>query len=165
MRNRVVLLAIIAAGFALIGWAVFGRETDEEALRRRLVEMSTALEINPTEGLVVRGLRLKRDLPDYLVEEAKFHVPQAGGDMTRTEVIASATAAQTRWPSARIGWSGVDVTLDGRGGARVVGTAELTRDGDVGPRTTPRKVTMDWVKKDGEWMVRTLDVGEAADDE
>lgn len=158
MRNRAVLVGIIAIGLALIGWAVFGRETDEEAVRRRLVEMSAMLAIEPSEGIVIRGLRLKRDLPDYFVEDANVKVPQAGGDMTRNEMIASATAAQTRWPAAHVSWSNVEVTLDGRGGAHLEGIAELTRTDGGTARSTERNVTIEWVKK-GDWMVRELVVG------
>lgn len=158
MRSRAVLVVVIAVGLALIGWAIFGRETDEEAIRRRLAEMSEVLAIDPSEGLVVRGLRLKRDLPGYLTDDATFQVPEAGGDMTRNEVVSSATAAATRWPSAVVGWSDVAVVLDGRGGAQVEGDAELTRRDEGGGRSTRRHVSMAWTK-DGAWKVRTLAVG------
>jgi len=165
MRNRALLLGIIGLGLCLIGWAIFGRETDEEAIRRRLMELSTKVSIDPSEGIVVRGFRLKRDLPDYLAEDAKFHVPQVGGDMSRGEVIASAIGAATRWPSAQIGWSGVEVTLGGPSAAHLQGLAELTRRDDGGARSTERKITIDWVKRDGDWMVQSLDVGDAPNEE
>lgn len=158
MRSRAVLVGLIAIGLALIGWAIFGRETDEEAVRRRLAELSATLAIDPSEGLVVRGLRLRGDLPEYLTTDAAFHVPEAGGDMGRGEVIASATAAATRWPSAQVGWSGVEVTLDRRGGAHVEGLAELTRQGEAGVRSTERRVVMEWSKGEGAWKVRALEV-------
>ena len=51
MRSRIGLLALLALGRALIGWALFGRETDEEAIRRRLDAIAEAVAIHEGEGV------------------------------------------------------------------------------------------------------------------
>jgi hypothetical protein len=158
MRSRAALLALLALGLTLLGWALFARETDEEAIRRRLDTIAAAVAIAPDERVVARALRVKEALSESVARDARIAVPELGERLDRDELVGAAAQAGQRWKTGSLAWDEVEVTLHGEHAARVTAIARL--DGTAGgePRSDARPVTIDLARRDGEWIVTSLAV-------
>lgn len=158
MRSRLVLLALLAAGLGLIGWALFARETDEEAIRRRLEAIAVAVAIVPQEGVVPRALRVKEGLEESITKDARIVVPELRESLDRETLVGAAVQAGQRWSTGRVSYRDVSIEKRGEGAAHVRATAVL--DGTTGaePRSDERAIAVDLRRIDGEWIVTGLEV-------
>lgn len=164
MRSRLGLVALVAVGLALLGWAIFARETDEEAIRRRLDAIAAAVAIIPDEGILPRAGRVKSGLVESLEKQATVTIPEVGERVDRETLIGAAVGAGQRWRTGDLSWT--DVTVAVRGDtAHVDATAKLTATGGGQPRSDERKVALDLRKADGEWVVTAVDVSPSAREE
>ncbi len=157
MRSRLILVALVALGLALIGWALFARETDEEAIRRRLEAIAAGVSILPDEGLLPRAGRVKGALVESFTKDATVTIPEVGERIDREALIGAAIGASQRWSAGDLGWSDVEIAVRGET-AHVDATAKLVATGGGAPRTDERKVALDLRKADGEWVVVAIDV-------
>jgi hypothetical protein len=164
MRSRLGLVALVAVGLALLGWAIFARETDEEAIRRRLDAISAAVAIVPDEGIVPRAGRVKSGLVESVEKQATISIPEVGERVDRETLIGAAVGAGQRWRTGELGWSDVTITVRGET-ASVDATAKLTATGGGQPRSDERKVALDLRKADGEWIVTGVVVSPSAREE
>jgi len=166
MRSRLVLFALLAVGLGLLGWAIFARETDEEAIRRRLDALAAAVVIVPDEAVVPRALRVRQGLQEGIERRARIDVPDVGVQLDRDELVAAAVQAGQRYRAGDVAWSDVRVEVRTGTEAHVEATAKLTATGGGGePRSDERAVSLDLRKVEGTWLVTAIDVapGDAAE--
>ncbi len=167
MRFRLGLIALFALGLGLIGWALFLRESDEEAIRRRLDTISRAVRIDPQEGVVARALKVRGGFDASFDKTARVKAPELGEQLDRDLLVGVATQASQRWTSGELGWSDVVVVVREGGTAHVDATAQLTGTTRGEPGDEERKVSIDLRKHEGEWIVTSLVVerpGEAEEE-
>lgn len=158
MRSRLALLALLAVGLGLVGWALFARETDEEAIRRRLEVIAGAVAILPEEGVVPRALRVKEGLEESIAKDATIAVPELRERLDRETLIGAAVQAGQRWSSGRVSYRGLSIEKRGDGQAHVSATAVLDGTSGAEPRSDERSVSIDLRRVDGEWVVTRLEV-------
>lgn len=158
MRSRLALLALLAVGLGLIGWAVFARETDEEAIRRRLEVIAAAVAIVPEEGVVPRALRVKEGLEESVAKDARVAIPELREQLDRESLVGAAVQAGQRWSSGRVTYRDVRIEKRGEDVAHVRATAVLDGTSGGAPRSDERPITVDLREVDGEWIVTGIEV-------
>lgn len=163
------MVALVALGLGLIGWALFLRESDEEAIRRRLDSISRAVQIVPEEGVVARALKVRGGFDASFDRTARVKIPELGEQLDRDALVGLATQASQRWTSGELGWADVAVTVaeDGATG-HVDATAKLSGTQRGEPGDEERRLAIDLRKHEGEWIVTSLEVkrpGEGGEEE
>lgn len=164
MRSRVALLALLALGLSFVGWALFARETDEEAIRRRLDALAAAVAIEPEEGVVARALRVKEGVEESVAPEARVSIPEIGERLDREQLVGAAVQAGQRWRAGHVVLDGVQIAMRGDGAARVEATARLEGTSGGEPRSDAREVAIELARRDGAWIVTAIDVEPRSDE-
>jgi hypothetical protein len=158
MTSRIGLIALLAVGLALIGWAIFLRESDEEAIRRRLDAISAAVFIDPSEGTVARALKVKGGFDESIARDAAIAVPEIDERLDREALMGFAIQAPQRWSSGALGWEDVVVKVEQGQSAHVNAVARLGGSGRRGQGDEQRRVALDLRKVEGDWVVTSISV-------
>ena len=165
--RRALAFGGLAAGLALLAYAVFSGETDEEQIRRRLDEVAATIEVEgEPQNVAVRGLQLKGKFADLFERNVTATIPELGsGRSGRDELALLAARTTVYFESLDLDFDDVSVIVDGtHTNARVKTTAVMTgvRRGQTEPRRDERKVRLRFFKdQDHGWRISSVKVERA----
>jgi hypothetical protein len=147
----------IVFGLALVAYALFFRQTEEEIVRERLHELEDAVALSgPGENQVLRAARLRKSFADLFTQEVVVAIPELSGASTgRAELIELAAAAPLQYKSARIDLANLKITLDPtKTHAVAVGDAKLIGERVDGAREQDsRTVSLSFDKIGSVWRI------------
>lgn len=160
-------IGLIAAGVGVVGYALFFRGGDEDAIRGRLDALAEAVRLRESEtNPVVRGARIQGAFSEIFLPKIRVSIDELGAiGSDRRDLAGVAAQAGARYRSADLSFGSVAVTVaEARESAQVTATATLTgtaHDGD--PRRDEREVTFELEKVDGDWRIATVRVAAAGE--
>ena len=161
MKRALIYLALVA-GIALVGYAIFGRKTDEEQIVEQLTRLAAVVSIDSEENPLTRGARLNREFNELFTKDARASVPELSTPVSgRRELVALATRAVASFRSLDVEFDGTSIQV-GNAGAHVKTTAKLNgvrTDGDLD--RGDRQVSLRFLPADGDWKIDEVSVSEA----
>lgn len=165
MRRALAILGIVL-GVLLIGYAFFGRRSEEELIRDRVRQLAEAVSFSEP-NVVARGLALRGAFDDLFVPAVSADLPDLGGRHVGRDALVELGVSVT--PLARsvdVTLSELTVTLDAeRRSARVTahGTMQATtREGEE--RWEDRSVELSFAKTEAGWQITALAVSPLGSD-
>lgn len=164
--KRIVAVAFILGGTALLAAALMSSETDEEAISRQLHALADAVATREGEGLLYRRARLDGMFSDILSENVRLDAPELGPpEQGRAEVTMLATRAGTLYQAGRVELHDLDIRV-GESGTLAAATARaavIASGGSETLRREDRRVVFGLDKQDGHWRVASVGVAESED--
>ena len=167
--KRALAFGGIAAGLALILYALFSGETDEEQIRRKLDDLATTVAVEgETQNVAVRSLQLKGQFREIFEKNVTATIPELGSTRSgRGDLAALAARSTVQFEQLGLDFDDVSVSFDGGQTNAVVKTTVVMtgiRRGQVDPRRDRRRVRLRFFKdEDHGWRIASVKVGEAAD--
>jgi hypothetical protein len=156
MARLAAVLAILA-GLALVGYALFGRETDEERIRSKLAALSRAVHVDEDTGTnpIFRGTSLRGAFQDLFEARVTYRIPELGSDGQGTDsLVQLALRGTTGVTTFDVDFSSVEVTIAAGGAlADVRTTAKLQAFRGGTSQVDSRKVRFDFGKSQGDWKI------------
>lgn len=146
-------------GLGMIGYALFGRATDEERIHAQLRRLAAAVSFADGSHPAARALRLRGEFSAVLTPEAFVSVSELGVQQRgREELVATTLQASSLARRLEVTLTSVRIRIaDDRASARAAATAvvaALRRDGQ--PDAGAREVRFDLVRGgDRTWRVAT----------
>ncbi len=152
-------LALLGAllGLGLIGYALFGRATDEERIHAQLRRLAAAVSFTDGANPAARALRLRGELSAVLTPEVSVSVVELGVQQRgREELVATTLQASSLARRLEVELTSVRIRIaDDRATARAAATAVIAavrRGGE--PDAGEREVRFDLAKGDDRtWRV------------
>lgn len=154
---RVAAVLALVVGLLLVGWALFGRETDDERIRGKLVELSRALHVDEDTGTnpLFRGTSLRGAFEGIFETGVTYRIPELGsGGSGVDSLVQLALQGTTGVTTFDVDFQHVEVALlagaalaDVRAAAKVQAFRGGANESDV------RQVKLDFAKKDGDWKI------------
>jgi hypothetical protein len=168
--KRALAAVGVVAGLALIGYAVFSGQSDEELIRARLVELEEALALDgQSSNPAAHGLRLRGKFANIFEKDVTATIPELGSTREgRDELAALAMHSGSYFETLDVDFENVDVGIDGtKLNARVKTLAVVTgtRRGEKQPRREERRVALRFFKgEENGWRIAVVRVGDAEED-
>ena len=155
-----------ALGLALIGYALFAGESDDELIQARLTQLEQAVQVDGQENAVMRGARVNKHFKEIFEKDVVVRIPELTSlAKGRQGLSAVATKAGTYFQSAEVDFDDVEIQIDGsKVGALVIASAQLDAVQGGRPRRDQRRVTLRFSKNDGEWQIASINVAPKGDD-
>jgi hypothetical protein len=151
--------ALIAVALLLVGYALFGRASDEELIMERLHEVASAVETKEDEtNIIFRVARIKevfREAMTPLVSISAPELPTTSG----VEDLSNMAGSVIRFsPEFYVTIGSTEVTVDGSSATAVSQvTVKGTQQGEL--RAEDRRVDFLLQKVDGDWQIARIEVG------
>lgn len=154
--NRALGIAGIVAGALLVGYALFGRRSDQELIAERLQLLGRAVSVREDENLVFRKTRLDRELGALLSPEVRVQIPELGYSVSGVSAVTSlATAAGRQYPNLDVSIEPESVTVDGEAAESRAEVTVLSLGDDLSRERRPIQVR--WTK-DSDWKIDSIQV-------
>lgn len=148
-----------------MGYALLARETDEELIRARLHQMTTALRVESGDSVLVRGARIRRAFSETLTKDVVVRVPdfpQLG--QGRDALTGIAVQSGRRYRTAEIDLSHTSVSLDAKkSAANVKSEATLTATDSGGLHRDTRHVLFRFNRTKDGWRISSIEVSPPPD--
>jgi hypothetical protein len=167
--KRALAFGGIAAGLALVAYALFSGETDEEQIRRRLDELASVVAVERQPGNVaLRGLQLKGKFQGLFEKNVTATIPELGSSRSGRDDLAVLAAQSTVYfQFLDLDFDDVSVAIDGTGANAVVkATVVMTavRRGEADPRRDERQVRLRFSKDEERgWRIASVKAGDIED--
>jgi hypothetical protein len=166
--NRGWALLGIAAGLALALYAIFAPASDDEVIRRRLAELEQVTSWDSSDqNPMQRALRIREVVLELFTPESLVHVadlPMPSPDRHALSLLA--VDASRKYKAVTVDIDNVRVELSADENSAQVGSdVTLSAEHYGQHHQQKREVTMQWVKRKGEWLIARLDVPSENQDE
>jgi hypothetical protein len=157
MKRALAGLGIVL-GLALVGYAIFASQSDEEQIRERLEQLSRAVDVDDSENLLFRKTRIEREFARIFTTDVRVNITELGRSADgRASVAQLATLAARQYRSLDVEISPETVSV-GSGSASVDGEVTvLSSDQDLS--RAARAVAFKLVKSDDQgWQISAIRV-------
>lgn len=158
LGSRAGLGAAAALGLALIGYAVFSRQTDEERITEVLNELEDSVGFESPPNPIAHAASVRGRFADLVSPDVVVDLPERGmvargrDDLVRLAVAG--TARMQRF-DVTLTVERLDVIGDSANASVEVAT-EATLGSD--PRLSTRHADLQFVKADGDWLLASAHV-------
>ncbi len=165
--KRALAFGGIAAGLALLVYALFSGETNEEQIRRQLDELAAAVAVEgEPQNIAIRGLQLKGKFRDLFEKNVTATIPELGSSRSGRDALAALAARSTAYfESLDLDFDDVSVSIDGNQSNALVKTNVVmtgTQRGQAQLRRDERQVRFRFFKDPEQgWRIASVKVGEA----
>jgi hypothetical protein len=156
VTRRSLAIVGVVIGLALILYALFGRQSDEERIRARLQRLADVVSFSEPGNVVARGLTLKGAFRDAFTDSIRGEIPELGSARTSRESLVELGLQSTRFArSLSLDFSEIAIEVDAtRTSGDVTATAEVravTREGEE--RWDDRSVRFLFAKTSDGWQI------------
>src|SRR6185436_9180248 len=157
MTKRTGLVVAVAAALAILGYALFFRETDESRIRKRLAALAAAVRIDPAaRDPLARALRIERAFAAGVSPGVRVQVPELGDvGGGRDGLLQLAVSSAGMFSSMQLGFERVRVQLaPGSRSAAVDASAVLsTTEHGGGSQRRTKRLDLRFENVEGEWRL------------
>lgn len=170
--KRWLAIAGGALGVGLIGYAVFGAESDEERIRARLIELEDAVRVEGQVNPLVRTSQVNKAFKEIFTEHARITFSQDAKELYpqvinirsgRAELSKAASQGTAFLQRFDVDFGSIEIQLTGDSGAEVDTIAAINAL-DKGARGNTEKRDVSFVFfKDDEWRIDSIAVGDVAE--
>lgn len=163
-RRRLLAIGGVALGVVLVGWAIFGRENDEDKIRGQLAKLEGLIRVQgDPPNLVVRALMLKREFAELFDRDVRVDIPEVSDMRSGRDDLAGLAAQEQRWFSTLdVSFRSIDIQLNNaRTSAQVAAIAHVQalRNGGTAVERDERHIDFLFGKdQDGRWLISSLSV-------
>jgi hypothetical protein len=159
MDRRTLALIVGALGAAIIGYAWFARETDEEKILGVLTQLAAAVRVDEDgQNPIFRLAQVNKHFSEIVAEDVTFRIPEYTGASRGRKSLAG-LAAQIGPYFQRLDVDFKDVTVDldpDHTKARVASNAVADGSSRNGPFKEERRVRAEMIQTDGDWRIQRL---------
>lgn len=158
LGSRAVLAAAAALGLALIGYAIFSRQTDEERIREVLNEIEDAVDFEAPPNPLAHAANVRGRFADLVSPDVVVDVPERGMVARgRDDLVRLAVAGTARLQRFDVAFTVDELNVIGESAnASVEVATEATAGSD--PRLSTRRADLQFVKADGDWLLASAHV-------
>lgn len=163
--KRWIAVGGIAVGVGLVGYALLSRDTDEERIRARLDQLTTAVRVDRGENALARGARVRRAFDEVLARDVVMRIPDMPDpEPGRSALLVLAMHAGQRYRTAEVELSDTSIRLDAaRNAANVKSEATLTATDPSGLHRQNRHVLFRFTRTADGWRVSSIQVSAPPD--
>lgn len=160
--TKPLALGGLVLGLSLVGYAVFGRETDEEKILGVLARLEKAIRVDGDTATnpLLRGAALRRDFSDVFDRNVRYRIPELSSPGSGTESLVSlALESSAALTTLDVSFSRPDVRLIPPSNASVNTTAKIRAFRGTEPYDEgDRRVHFEFSKASGQWRIDALAV-------
>ncbi len=152
-------------GVALVGYALLARDSDQELIRARLDQLTTALRVDKGDSPLSRGARVRRAFDEVLTKDVVVHVPDLPAPGPgRDALLGLAVQAGRGYQTADIALSDTTIELDARKtAANVKSEATLSATDSGGLHRQHRHALFRFTKGSDGWRISSINVSAPPD--
>lgn len=156
-RRQVLGASAAILGALSVGYALLAPASDEEMIAQVLVELGLALSFSaPISNPLLFGSALSDKFESIFTEQVSIRVSEVSTQLPRSRGKLGLAAAQalSRYGSLNVSLSIDELTIHGES-AHCEATASLAgnRGGEL--RSDSRRVTFDFTKQSGDWLIQS----------
>lgn len=166
-RRRWLLLGAGGLGVALVGWALFGGESDEDRIRAQLARLESVVRVTErqSENPLLRAVHLQKEFETLLERDVQVSIPEVHGVRSGRDDLARVAAGLQRSLSLfEIRFSQVTVQVEGTVG-RVAAITHVTASvrGEGSIRRDERHTELTFGRDaEGQWLLHSVLVASKA---
>jgi len=175
MKRVAAVVAGCVAVAAVVLWVTFFRDSDEERIRRVLVELTKVVAVKEGDTLLSRTARLRSRMKDIVEDDVRVNVAELGADLRgRHKLEDDAARIGVMYARADCELTRLDIRVDPQGSlaqvdavALVTGMRGGERNVDRGAGGSPSPMSRDvhfLLRRDGDWKISTIDVAPKKED-
>ncbi len=163
--KRWVAIGGIVVGLLLVGYALLSRDTDEERIRARLDQLTTAVRVEKGESPLARAARVQHAFKETLTRHVVVRIPDIPDPGPgRRPLLSVALEAGRRYRTADIELSDTSIRLDAtKRNADVKSEATLTATDSTGLHRQQRHVQFRFTRQDDHWRISSIEVSAQPD--
>jgi hypothetical protein len=163
--KRWIAIGGIALGVGLVGYALLSRDTDEELIRARLDQLTTAVRVDQGDNPLTRGARVRRAFNEVLSRNIVVRIPDLPDPgQGREGLLGVAMYAGHRYRTAEVALSDTSIQLDTRKiEASVKSEATLTATDAAGLHRQNRHVLFRFTRAADHWRISSIEVSAPPD--
>lgn len=157
MKKNPVAIAAAVLGILIVGWLVYPK-SEEDHIRQRLHELAEAVSTTQQHRDTARLIHIA-GLNQFFTEDVSVHIngniPSVGD---RKKLLHMAHVALQQEPNLTVAFEDISVIYDsGTQQARVNTTVVVTgAHSQRAKSVNAQEMEMDWVKPEGEWLIRAV---------
>jgi len=160
--TKPLALGGLVLGLSLVGYAVFGRETDEEKILGVLARLEKTIRVDGDTATnpLVRGAALRRDFSDVFDRNVRYRIPELSSPGSGAESLVSlALQSSTGLTTLDVSFSRPEVRLVPTANASVDATAKVRAFRGTEPyEEGNRRVHFELSKASGKWRIDAFSV-------
>jgi hypothetical protein len=145
---------------------VLATASPEELVSRRLDELERAISVEPDTNPLLHAARLEGELRDIFDEEVTLSIPELTSARSGLKpLVAIASKAALHYQTLELSFDSRKIEVDEESGtatARVRGRA--VAEHAASRYADERRIDFDFVLRDGEWRIGSVDVAERESD-
>ncbi len=161
MKKWVVALLCVAVGAVALG-VMFFRTSDEERIRKVLVDLAGTVAVKEGDTLISRAARVKGKLPELVDDDVRVNVPELSVDVRgRRKLEEDAMRVGVLYQKADCELASVSIKIDQSDGESTTATADavaIVTATSGGERRVDRRDVHFLLRKDASWKIATIDV-------
>jgi hypothetical protein len=156
-KSAVVAICVVVA-CAVLGFTFF-RDSEEERIKKVLVELAKTVMVKEGDTLISRTARLRGRLPELVDDDVRVNVPELSVDLRgRPRFEEEATKAVLVYTSADCDFASLQIKVDPASTTATVEAVAVVSGTRAGERRTDKRNIHFLLHKDGGWKVSTIDV-------
>lgn len=155
----------IILGVVLVAYSLLSGDTDEELIRARLAQLTTAVRIDKGEDPMARAARVRRAFDETVTRDVVVRIPTLpDSGQGRAALLRVALGATQRYWTGQVKLSDTSVRLDAdKRGASVKSEATLTATDSSGLHRQRRHVVLRLTRTHDGWRISSVEVGAPPD--
>ncbi len=159
-QKQLAAIGAIVLGVTIALYAILSRKSEEELIKDQLDALAQAVRVDaPDENPIFRANRLSEKFRGLFVDNVRLKIPELTSVSSgRKELVQVATRAGSYWRSVEVSFSDISISkVAGEANRKVETTAVLTAEEHGEMRRDERHVTFGFTKKDGDWLIDSIE--------